>query len=127
MSQWYHLCNYLKKLNNNKRGAVSNPLFEFKPDYNKKKICIFLVTIDLLKFWIVFNLQQWFYYFSHFCFSYLSKIVPRSHLYLLVFCNDLYEKFYNFHFFFKLFQNLLNLLVCFHLYVQDFIYPNNSN
>ena len=101
-SQWYLLCNYLKKLNNNKRGAVSNPLDEFKPDYNKKKICIFLVTIDLLKFWIVFNLLQWFYYFSHFCFSYLSKIVPRSHLYLVVFLEWFIWKILQFPIFFQI-------------------------
>ena len=101
-SQWYLLCNYLKKLNDNKRGAVSNPLVEFEPNYNKKKICIFLVTIDLLKFWIVFNLQQWFYYFSHFCFSYLLKIVPRSHLYLVVFSEWFIWKILQFPIFFQI-------------------------
>ena len=61
----YILCNYLEKLNDNKKGVVYQrskkifflykesivyPLVEFETNYNKKKIYFFLVKINLLKF-----------------------------------------------------------------------------
>ena len=63
-SQWYLLCNYVEKLNDNQKGALYQrrnknifiykesivyTLIEFEPIYNKK-IYFFLVAIDLLKF-----------------------------------------------------------------------------
>ena len=64
-SQRYLLCNYLEKLNDNKKvlyikeekknifvykESIVYLLAEFEPNYSKKKIYFFSVTIDLLKF-----------------------------------------------------------------------------
>ena len=69
-SQLYLLCNYLEKLNDNKKGAVYqrskkntficresivNPLTEFEPNYNKKDLFflsnnIFIEVLNCVKF-----------------------------------------------------------------------------
>ena len=82
-SQPYLLCNYLEKLNDNKKGVVYQkskkniflykesivyPLVEFEPNYNNKEDLIFLSNN---KFFEVLNRVQFtaMDYFSHKCFS----------------------------------------------------------
>ena len=82
-SQPYLLCNYLEKLNDNKKGVVYQrskkniflykeiivyPLVEFEPNCNNKEDLIFLSNN---KFFEVLNCVQFtaMDYFSHKCFS----------------------------------------------------------
>ena len=82
-SQLYFLCNYLEKLNDNKKGVVYQrskktfsfnqkllyPFIELERNYNKKEDLFFLSNNRFIEVQYVFNLQQWLHYFSHNCFS----------------------------------------------------------
>ena len=129
-SQLYPLCNYLEKLNDNKKSAAyqirkkKTKHFSFTKkvlqihslSLNQKQDLFFLNNNRFIE--VVFNLQQWVHHFSHNCFSQLQELVPRSSLYLAVFWNDLYYKFCSFQLLF--FSNFFKIYSIF-LFVFSFI------